>query len=265
MKSIAKLMFGAVLLTAFGTLPAQENLITFNSLEDWNKSTLVTNADGAINIKRTFALFSKKFPVDPNKKYTVKVFCRAVNMKNEKDKSLIYVGFSVFDKNGREFFSYNCNTVPGTFTEVVENAPKGATVLKIKDGSKFRKKVTVIVTGAKADLSDLPNFNFFANVKGVASKNGVWEVTLEKPLVKDIPAGTKIREHARGGYLYSAGVKAVGKDWTVMSGSIKGMKKGVYIPQCWPAGTAYAKIVILANYGKKNLDTQIKDVTVTVE
>lgn len=265
MKSIAKLMVGAAVLTVFGAISAQEPQTSYNTAADWGKNANITDADGVINVKKMTSLFSKKFDIDPQKKYTLKASVKAANIQNEKDKSQVYVGFSVYDKKGRRINSFNSNIVPGTLTEVVEDAAKGATVIKIKDGSKFAQKWCGIVAGAKEDLSDLPNFNYLGDVKSVESKDGAWEVTLVKPLLREVKAGTAVREHRRGGYLYTAGYKQVGKDWIVMSGSISGTKAGTWNYKIWPAGAAKAQIVILANWTRKDLETQFKDITLTVE
>lgn len=265
MKSIAKMMVAAAVMTVFGAVSAQELPSSLNKAADWNKNANVTDVDGVINVKKQTAFYSKKFDIDPQKKYTLKLSVKAVNMQNEKDKSQVYAGFTVFDQKGRRISPINCNIVPGTQTEVVEDAVKGATVIKIKDGSKFAQQWCVIVTGAKGDLSDLPNYNYIGNVKSVGSNNGVWEVTLEKPLTRDVKAGTVIREHKRAGYLYTAGVKQVGKDWIVMSGAISGVKAGTWHFNFWPAGAVKAQIVILANWNKKNLETQFKDISLTAE
>ncbi|MBR4664144.1 MAG: hypothetical protein IKO93_09745, partial [Lentisphaeria bacterium] len=172
MKSVAKMMVGAALLAAFGTLVAQDPPTALNSAADWNKNANVTDVDGAINVKKNnIILFSKKFDIDPAKKYTLKFSCRAVNIEKDGDRSLIYAGFSVFDKNGRILNCFNCLPVANTMTEVVEDAPKGAKVIKVKDASKFRKPYGTINTGAKADLSDLPNFNMIGFVTDFVQKD----------------------------------------------------------------------------------------------
>jgi len=265
MKSIAKLMVGAAVMTVFGTISAQELPASLNKASDWNKNANVSDVDGVINVKKQSALFSKRFNIDPAKKYTLKLSVRSINQKNEKDKSAVFAGFTVFDKKGRTIGSIHSAAVPGTMTEVVEDAAKGATVVKIKDGSKFAKKWGVIVAGAKQDLSDLPNFNWLGNVKSIESKDGVWELTLEKPLARNVKAGTVVREHMRGGYLYTAGIKHAGKDWITMSGSISGVKAGSWNYKFWPAGAVKAQIVILANWTKKDLETQLKDISLTAE
>ena len=265
MKKQMSILMGVALLTVSGMLGAQELPASLNTAANWNKNANISDVDGVINVKKMTPLSSKRFDIDPAKKYTLKLSARAVNMEDEKAGSLIYAGFAVFDQKGRMISAVNSAAVAGTLTEVVEDAAKGATVIKIKDGSKFAKKYGVMVAGAKADLSDLPNFNFIAGVKDIAAKDGVWDVTLERPLVRDLKAGTVIREHMRGGYLYTAGIKSAGKDWITMSGSITGMKKGSWNGRVWPAGAVKAQIVILSNWTNKKLETQFKDISLTVE
>ena len=259
------ILIGAALLTACGTLGAQELPASLNTAADWNKNANISDVDGVINVKKMTPLSSKKFDIDPAKQYTLKFSARAVNMEDEKARSLIFAGFAVFDQKGRMISAINSAVAAGTLTEVVEDAAKGATVIKIKDGAKFAKKYGVIVADAKEDLSDLPNFNFIEDVKEVAAKDAVWEVTLARPLVRDLKAGTVIREHLRGGYLYTAGVKSAGKDWIPMAGTITGMKKGSWNGRVWPAGAVKAQVIILANWTNKQLETQFKDISLTVK
>ena len=173
----------------------------------------------------------------------------------------------VYDKNGRPINCINCATLVNTQTEVVADAKKGDTVLVVKDASKFKKSPYYsIVAGAKQDLSDLPNRNIIASgIKDFAKDGESWKITLTKPLLKDVKAGTSVRVHSAGGYLYTAGVKYVGKDWVTMSGKIKGIRKGVWSGSVWPAGTAKADVIILANWNKQKTPVQIKDVSLTIE
>ncbi len=265
MKSVAKMMIGAVLLSAVGVLGAQEAPASLNAAADWTKDPNVSDADGVLNVKKQTRIFSAKFDIDPSKKYTLKFSCRTVNAEKDGDRSLIFAGFAVFDKNGREINSYHSSVVPNTMTEVVEDAPKGAKVIKLKDCSKFKKPYGTLAADAKEDLSDLPNFNFLGYISDFASKDGVWEVSLLYPLNRPVKAGTVVREHMRGGYLYTAGVKTAGKDWITMSGTITGMSKGSWNGRVWPAGAVKARVVILSNWNNKKLETQFKDISLTVK
>lgn len=265
MKSVAKMMIGAALLSAFGMLSAQEPPASLSKAADWAKSANISDGDGVIVVKKNTRLFSTKFDIDLKKKYTLKFSCRAANLEKDGDKSVIFAGFAVYDKNGREINCYNSYVVPNTMTEVVEDAPKGAKVIKLKDCSKFRKPYGALVTDPKADLSDIPNYNLLCYINDFVRKGEVWEVTLLYPLSRPVKAGTLVREHMRGGYLYTAGYKSIGQDWVTMSGTISGMRKGSWDARFWPAGAVKAQVVILANWGNKNLETQFKDISLTVK
>ncbi len=265
MRTVAKMMMGAALLAAFGMLSAQEPPASLSKAADWAKSANITDGDGVIVVKKNTRLLSVKFDIDPSKKYTLKLSCRAANIEKDGDRSTIFAGFILFDKNGREMNCYHCCVVPDTMTEVAEDAPKGAKVIKLKDCSKFAKKYGVVVADAKADLSDLPNYNFLGYIADFANKDGVWEVSLLYPLTRPVKAGTVVREHMRGGYLYTAGVKTAGKDWITMSGTITGTSKGSWTGRTWPVGAVKAQVVILANWNNKNLETQFKDISLTVK
>ena len=222
MKAGMKFMFGAAALIAAGTIAAQEQ--TLNTAADWNKNAALTDVDGLLNAKNRTILSGKKFTVDPSKAYTIKFSVRTQNAQGY-DFSWVLSGFKVYDKNGREIHSIYVNPVSETLTEVVADAAKGATVIQLKDASKFRNKYVVLVANAKADFSDLPNYNLIGRITGVKKNGTVWEATLAKPLTKDVKAGTSVREHFSGGYLYTAGAKNVKGDWVTMTGMIKGMSK----------------------------------------
>ncbi len=72
------------------------------------------------------------------------------------------------------------------------------------------------------------------------------------PLSRPVKAGTAVREHLRGGYFYTAGVKTTGKDWMIMSGTIVCMKKGIWTGSVWPVGAVKAQVVILVNWTIRN-------------
>lgn len=263
MKNIVKMMLGAAFLSACGVIAAQET--TFNTAADWSKNSALSEADGILTVKKKTAIATKRFDIDPSKRIKVKLSVRSQNAENENDKSLVYFGFSVFDQNGRLISCTNSRVASGTLTEVAEDAAKGSTVLKVKDASKFKKKYMTIVAGAREDLSDLPNRNIVGKPKEIARNGDVWEITLMKPLARDVKAGTAVREHFDGGFLYTGGVKLIGSEWTAMSGAITGVKNGSWQGNVWPAGAAKAQLIILVNYKNKPLETQFKDISMTVE
>lgn len=258
-------MLGAAVLITVGSLAAQE--MTMNKAADWKKNRFISDGDGVLNVEsQTMMTSAKRFEIDPEKTYTIKFSVRAPEVKG-KSASLIYAGFAVYDKNGRFISQTNCDAIPDTMTEIVSDVKKGDTLLIVKDGSHFRKANDVIVvSGAKEDLSDLPNFNILTTgIKNIEKSDNVWKITVNKPLAKDAKAGTSVRLHRAGAYLYAAGRKAVGKEWVIMSGSTKGSKIGSWKSSCWPPHAVRAEFIILANWNKEKTPVQFKDLSLTVE
>ena len=264
MKTV-KMMLCAAALAAVGTLAAQEQ--TLNKASDWNKSPAIADGDGVLTVSKATLMIGKMFEVDPAKTYTIKCSVQAKDLKGT-DKSWVLVGFQAFDKNNAEISCQSVNVIPAAITEVAADAAKGAKSLIVKDGSKFRKSTSAaIVADAKADFSDLPNRNivFRGAIDAITQKDGAWEITLKQPLLKDVKAGTTIREHGMGGYLYTAGSAQVGSSPVTMSGSISGVSTKGWNSKVWPVGTVKARPLILANWSRKDLVTEFKDITLTVK
>lgn len=265
MKVSMTLLLGAAALLSAGTLSAQTQ--TYNKASDWVKEAGVSDADGILTVQKKTFLRTGRFTVDPNKTYTVKAAARAKDAQDKKT-SWVLVGFNAFDKTGRPINSVNVNCIPTTFTTVAADAKKGDTVLLVKDASKVKKgNFYSFVKDAKADLSDLPNYNVFVTgVKDAVKKGDNWEITFSKPLVSDVAAGTAVREQIHGGYIYTGGSANVGADWKILSGSIKGLDtKGVWYSTRWPIGTVQAQFVILANWANEPLITELKDISIDIQ
>ena len=270
MKKGIGFVLSSVVLLAASVLTAQD--VNLNTAVAWNNKA-VTEADGALLVKtirdakglRGVLMVGPKFTIDTAKKYTLKLSAKAVNAQGD-DKSYVFAGFNVFDKDGRQLSSHHVSVMPGTLTEIAADAEKGANVITVKDASKFRKDNKVLVRDAKEDLSDLPNKNIIGDVKAIEKKGDVWEVTLVRPINAPLAAGTVVREQNRGGYIYTAGSKRIGADWSVMQGQIAGIKPGFWGGSAWPTGAVTAQVLLLVNWATpKDLDTQFKDITLTVE
>ena len=259
------ILVGAAALFAAGVLSAQE-VKTFNKAADWGKNAAVTDGEDCLKVSRKAMLIGPKFKIDPNKSYTLKFSVCAQNIQG-KDYSWCLAGFDVYGKNGRTISCVNVNPVPGTLTEVAADAAKGSQTLTVKDGSKFRKgSYLSLYSGAKADLSDLPNYNVIAiGIKDVQKKDDAWEITLRGKLISNVKAGTMIRQHSAGGYLYTAGARNVTDKWGVMQGKVKGFSKSGWAGNKWPVGAESARFIILVNWSNKKLETQLKDISMTIE
>ena len=265
MKKGMSILMGAAALLAAGVLSAQE-VKTFNKAADWNKSPAITDGEDCLKVSKNVMLVSPRFKIDPDKTYTIKLSVRAENIQG-KDFSWCLAGFAVFDKKGVAISCDNVNVVNGTLTTVAADAAKGTSVLTVKDASKVKSApYYTIVAGAKEDLSDLPNRKVLARgIQKVEKKGDVWEITVRGKLSADAKAGDTIRIHSMGGYLYTAGSRNVRDKWTVMQGKIKGYSQFGWAGNKWPVGAEYAQFIILANWGAKKLETQFKDVSLTIE
>ena len=139
-------------------------------------------------------IFSKeKFKIDPEKYYVASVRVKASGNKP----SYAYLGIAPFTKEDKFISSGTVSSVRGTFTRLAASCKASDTVIKIADGSKWKKGKTFFVAfNAREDESDLPNFTHTPGIiTNIEQKNGVYNITLSKPTGKDYPAGTGIREH----------------------------------------------------------------------
>lgn len=265
MKKGMSILMGAAVLLAAGVLSAQE-VKTFNKAADWNKNPAITEGEDCLKVSKNAMLTSPRFKIDPDKTYTIKLSVRAENIQG-KDFSWCLAGFAVFDKNGTSISCDNVNAIKNTLTTVTADAAKGTSVLTVKDASKVKAAAYyTIVAGAKEDLSDLPNRMVLARgIQKVEKKDDVWEITVRGKLFADAKAGDTIRVHSMGGYLYTAGSRNVSGKWTVMQGKIKGYSKSGWAGNKWPVGAEYAQFIILANWSGKKLETQFKDISLTIE
>lgn len=265
---LTKKMLIASALLAVGSLYAQD--IELNTAESWGSPKNVKSVDGGVLEVdgRTVLLSATTFKIDPAKIYKISGELRQA----AGEKIISYIGFTILDEKKRNMTAFNFNVVVGTDTELVEDVKSTDTILKIKDGTKWIKRAVHyrVALNTADDYSDLPNFSYInQEIKDVQKDGDVWVVTLNKPAGKEAKAGSKIRLHGGGGYVYSGGVHNIsaGDDWKKFSGSIKGHGKyGFSAYKAWPPGAAYAQVIILANYNSSSPSDvlQLKDVKVEV-
>ncbi len=265
MKNGMSILMGAAALLAAGVLSAKE-VKTFNKAADWIKNPAIIEGEDCLKVTKNVILITPRFKIDPDKTYTVKFSVRAENIQ-EKDFSWCLGGFAVFDKKGVSISCDNVNAIKDTLTTVTADAAKGTSVLNVKDASKVKSAPYYTIVGdAKEDLSDLPNRKVLARgIQKVEKKDDAWEITVRGKLWADAKAGDTIRVHSMGGYLYTAGSRNVRDKWVVMQGKIKGSSKSGWAGNKWPVGAEFAQFIILANWSNKKLETQIKDISITIE
>jgi len=224
--------------------------------------------DGVLAVSGSRRLFTDPaVPVDPEQKYRISGSFR----QGGTEPASIYFGIAFYDEKGRYFDFANSNAVPNSDTELTAAAKKGDTELRIKNGTGWQKfKGTAIALNTAPDYSDLPNFNLIRiPIQSVTEAEGVWTVTLSKPLSADIPAGTALRLHRPGGTFYAAANRKLRKRWLgfeskIFSGITKG--RGIGDKGLFPRGTAAFRIMIITRSGpEKENAVEFKDVKIIEE
>lgn len=234
----------------------------------WHAGGNPTFQEGKIICPRRTHIFSKSsFAVDPAKTYTLSMDIKRLK-EDAKLPSLLY-GYEGLDAKGKPVPVYSYQTVPGTFTEVTAAAKKGDTVLRIKDGSKWRQSPDFyIIANAKEDFSDIPNRNFLTSgVKNIKKEGTEYVLTLTRPLKTDVAAGTKIREHLNNGYFYtSSAVKLNTDNLYRVKVVTKGLNNyGFLNRKVFPRGVPKWRIVMLINWNGSPAGIELRNPKLTIE
>ena len=114
----------------------------------------------------------------------------------------------------------------------------GNTVICEAKPDKAQKNYYLAFDAAEAG-TDLPNFNY-ARIVDVKEK----AVTLDR-IPKAAKAGSKVRVHGPGGYLYAGKVGTDG-EWTKYSIELNGISPVYSSRAFWP-GTRYANMILLVS------------------
>ena len=224
----------------------------------------VTVSEDVITVTGSQTIEFGKFQFDPKAKYTLSFEIK--NGSTTKPASY-YAGYFCHDKKGRRIYHGNVTYNPNTFTTLTKDIKVGDKTVSIKDGSNW-KKGCQIAFNAKADDSDLPNYTNFGEITNIEKKDGEWVLTFRKPLKTAYPAGTAVRNHRPGGYVYA--IRSIPTaDWMKKTNATQGVNKrskNNTIMNFWP-GTATIVPMILVNWDFKRNDTvsQIRNVSLTIE
>ena len=183
-------------------------------------------SDGVLKGKLPLSVsFSdQRFKVDPSKIYTLSGEFRLTSGGESKDN--MWFGLVCFDEAGRDISSQTLNRIVPDLVETAETAPKGAKVIVVKGEGlgkwmKFLQTGRVIAVGAKADRSDLPNFDLLYSLPKGATKraDGSVEIKLRGAVNTEIPAGTKLGLHSYGDSLLFTPRGRINGEWRTFSGS----------------------------------------------
>ena len=185
--------------------------------------------------------------ISPDKTYELSVMLKSAGNTLSSD---VYVGIMSFDQDQALFYSHAINFRLNTETELVEDANVGDDVVKIKNIDRWLTPdpLGYIAFNAEADFSDLPNRDLSPlGIKSATKQGDHWAITLELPLTKFFPAGTKVRQHIHGNtYNYFVvGGTTIPLEWTMFRKQISGIERGQLNTNFWP-GTRYVKLLILS-------------------
>lgn len=256
-----KAMACAGLLLA-GILGAAENSpsTNLNDVALWEKNRHLTcTADGSFQIQTpTMVQLKELFPVNPDATY-----CFTGEIKKSKDapSARFLAGFLLYDKDKKVIDMVHVNVIRGTLTALAEPVKAGDSVIKIENGGRWTANTAY---HAAFNAGPLPNRDISAGAIAAVKREGTsWSVSLNKPLQKNYPKGTKVQIQCHGGYFYSA-IETPSDQWKRFGKTIKGVSRNsIEATQFWP-GTAYMKPMMMPNWDwqnpdMKNLKTDIRN------
>ncbi len=175
-------------------------------------------------------------PVDSGKTYE---FSAAVQGKS----GWLEMYLFQYDRQKRRLGAYHVNANQGTETVLTAPAERGAMSFTVADASKWEvpQKGNIVVFNAKADLSDLPNFQHEYYVKKVTRQENGFLIDLDRKLMRSYPAGVMVRLHMDGGHL---GWKAKLPSDKEFRRLIEPAEKFGAKPNRWWQGTAFVRLAL---------------------
>ena len=261
-----KVLFAVAVSTVMaGSLFSAEALKPVSVADFTGYTKSAKNIENGIRFTGTRYLFYKSvksIPIDLKKKY--RISCEYRMAPGSKSAAKLYFAPISYDKNGQEISAVDQYCIRGTETVLAAPAKKGDKVVRIKNGTKWFVKWGAIAFNAKSDFSDLPN-NDFIYISSIRKNGDVWEVSLKKPLAKDYPAGTSVREQRAGAsYRYVCYAKPQ-TEWTESTRIIQGEKNETApgYAKAWRLGTVNAGIVFFTNGSP--IDIEIRNISIVEE
>ena len=257
-KAFSILMFAGLLMAV--------NAAEFDYMDakNWHPNKNAVFTDGTITVTGKTQLNCRKvFPVDPAKKYTVKVTVARTSGTNP---SLVYVVLNPLDSSRRWIPANTVSPAAGTETQLTAPVKSGDKVIFVKDASAWKLSYKGgIHYNAKADLSDLPNhLNLSSNPVKILQDGKHWKIELDKPVKVSLPQGLTIRQANSGGYFH------VGAKYIFNTHSFNASLQGNAAPPVagkWWKGVGYTNLILLVNWNNeaKNNSVKITDISITEE
>lgn len=194
------LLLGA-LFGAFA-LAAETQSLTVTEGTDFVPKGIVKQDDGSLRITTNDGFRTvpaKMLKIDPAKTYELKWEFKLADAEAPVRSLVVAVNGS--NAAGQAFFGVSVSAMPGTETEVLEDAPKGATSLKLKSTAgwtaipKMYLKSFSLAIDAKENFADVPNRRITPHVKNFAVSAEPGEVEFVRGIAFPVAAGTKVRVH----------------------------------------------------------------------
>ncbi len=219
----------------------------------WEGQIKYENIDGefcGVSNSGSMIITKELIPVNAVEKYVLSGTFKSLG----EEPSKVFYGFRSYDKNKRHITVINALFIPGSATTLAQACKKGDKMVVIKANKKWGKN-QAIAFDVNDDFSDLPNYKV-DRIKEIVTNGDNLELQLANPVPDSYPAGTKVRAHIPhlGSYLYTTvcGVK-MPKTWKNFSANATLGKPKMKMSDrnCFYPGTAYVKVFINPNYGKK--------------
>lgn len=248
-KTVLSLLIGAIL-----SLTAGEVLIDSNSSEIWAKKDQ-GETNNIVKAGWTIVYCDKFIPVKPGAKYTISGEFKLP--EGLKKPITMYFGFMPFTAEGKpiSFSAISAQSQAlGTLAEEIKPGDKKAVVKDAKDWK--IQPFTLLAFNAKADKSDLPNFELsqLIDPQGtIVKEDGTPELAFKTPFKKGYPAGTQVRLHRAGStYIYAGNTKKAG-EWVKFTRTFTSFYKGC------------TQFKLALNATGPKCDIEYKNISVTAE
>ena len=262
-----KHLFVTLLILAVCRMMAQEApkvVGKFTEPGDWRRAaSFVKTQEGALRINTSGKLIGiNRIHVNPEKSYRITMKARKAA---DSKPSLLLVIFEPYTEEGGFIAMNHVADIRNSHGILAKDVAEGSSEIFVRpDNPKAYAPIKswVICFNAKEDFSDLPNSDISSNIQAMeAMEDGTKKITFRAPLKKAYKAGTHVRIHAGGAYIYVGQIKQTSDEWTDVSHVVKGIQRG-WSNTTFPVGTATFTVGLLANWGSKGTAVEIKDLMI---
>ena len=256
-----KKLLSVSIILAVCVLSAKE-LFTLPAPQDYNSpQRLKVVGNGILEaVASGWFLSVKRTEVDPSLNYRIRGEFRAAPGKTVKGQFCL--GFYGVDKHNQIIQVSNVNVTPGSETELAAPVRASDTVIRIRDGSKWKKQGYLAYDiDPSGRLRDLPCQTMINLLSSDVRKNGdVYEVCFSRPAGKNLAAGIPVRQHLSGWSFLTSDRRVPTAEWQTVSWTVKPGAVRKNTRSQWLYGTEKFVAVIVAPSG-----TQFRNITVETE